>query len=366
MATPALLVGSNIERLVPYVPGKPVEELQRELGIRHVVRLASNENPFGPSSRALEAAAAALQHGHRYPDGYELRVKLAALHGVGWNEVVLGSGSNEIIDMVCRTMAAPSAHAVYPDPSFVWYRMSTTATAISSTEVPLRDHISYDASALLAAVRPDTRLFFLANPNNPTGAYLAHDELARILRALPASTVAVIDEAYLEYADALDYESALALRSLHENTLILRTFSKAYGLAAFRVGYGIGPRSLIDYLDRVRSPFNVGSIGLAAAAAALDDQAYLERCVAHNAAERQRVSRALSDLGLTVAPSQANFVLADLASDGRTFYERLLRKGVIVRPMPPPLTTHVRITIGLRQENDRMLRAVRELIDETS
>jgi histidinol-phosphate aminotransferase len=366
MAKPAFRVGSNIERVAPYVPGKPVGELQRELGIRSLVRLASNENPFGPSAHALAAAAEALQHGHRYPDGHDLRSKLASLHGVSSDEIVLGNGSNEIIDIVCRTFAAPGTHAVYPDPSFVWYRMSTTVTAMHCTEVALREHVAYDASALIAAVRPDTRLFFLANPNNPTGAYLARSELARVLCALPPTTIAVVDEAYVEYADAPDYGSALALRELHENTLVLRTFSKAYGLAAFRVGYGIGPQSLVSYLDRVRAPFNVSSIGLAAASAALDDPAYLQRCVLHNAAERARVSRALCELGLSVAPSQGNFVLVNVGSDGRTFYERLLRKGVIVRPMPPPLTTHLRVTLGLCQENDRMLRAVRELLHQTS
>jgi histidinol-phosphate aminotransferase len=364
MSTPDSLVAPNIERLSPYVPGKPIEELERELGIRDAVKLASNENPIGPSPRAIEAAAQALRNGHRYPEGFKLRRALADHHGVALEQIVLGNGSNELIDIVARTFALPNGHAVYPDPSFVCYRMSTTAMNVPATEVPLVDHVAYDIEALIAAVRPETNLLFLANPNNPTGAYVGRAGLERLLRSLPERVIAVLDEAYCEFADAPDYVSALELRELHENLIVLRTFSKAYGLAAYRVGYGIAPARIVDYLDRVRAPFNVSSIGIAAACAALEDREHLARYVAMNGAERAKVSAGLAQLGLRVAPSQANFVLVDFGTEARPIYERLLRKGVIVRPMPKPISSSLRITIGLPAENERMLQAVQQVIQE--
>ena len=356
------LVAPHIERLTAYVPGKPLEELERELGIRDAVKLASNESPLGPSPKAVEAATLALAQAHRYPDSYKLRAALAAHHGVPLAEVVLGNGSNELIDLIARTFGAPGAHVVYPDPSFVVYRSSTIACNMEAGEVPLRDHIHYDVAAMIAALRPNTRLFFLANPNNPTGAYLPRAELERLLAALPERTIAVIDEAYLEFADASDFASALSLRALHERSIVLRTFSKAYGLAAFRVGYGLAPAELVGYLDRVRAPFNVSSIGLAAAHAALADAAHVERYVAHNARERTRVAARLGALGLEVAPSQANFLLVRFGRGEREMGDLLLRRGVITRPMPPPIQDWIRITIGTEAENDRLLQTVGELL----
>lgn len=358
------LAPPHIERLSPYVPGKPIEELERELGIRNAIKLASNENPLGPSPKALEAATRALSEVNRYPDGYRLRSALAEHHNVSFEEVVLGNGSNELIDIIARTFGVPGAHAVYPDPSFVCYRGSTGASAMDVTEVPLAGHVAYDVDAMIAALRPDTRLLFLANPNNPTGCYLNKADLVRLLRALPEHCLAVLDEAYVEFVDAEDYETALALRDLHEHTIVLRTFSKAYGLSGLRVGYGIAPPKLVNYLDRVRAPFNVNSVALEAARAALSDQEHLARYVALNKQERVRVTKELRALGLTVAPSQANFVLVNVERPGRDVYELLLRKGVIVRPMPPPIATWLRITIGLPAENDRMCAAVREILEE--
>jgi histidinol-phosphate aminotransferase len=358
------LAPPHVEKLTPYVPGKPLEELERELGIRDAIKLASNENPVGPSPRAVEAAAQALREGNRYPDNYKLRAALAEHHAVSLDEVTLGNGSNELIDLIARAFAVPGGHAVYPDPSFICYRSSTTATAMQATEVPLVGHVAYDVDALIAAVRPDTRLFLLANPNNPTGAHVGRADLERILRALPERTIAVLDEAYVEFPDASDYVSALQLRSLHENTIVLRTFSKAYGLAAFRVGYAIAPAHLVGYIERVRAPFNVGSASLAAARAALADPEHVRRYVELNRSERARVTRELTALGFKVAPSQANFVLVDTGRPGKELYDRLLRKGVIVRPMPPPIASWLRITVGLPAENERLFAALREITEE--
>ena len=360
------LVPEHVERLKPYVPGKPVEELERELGIRDAVKLASNESPFGPSPRAVEAAVAEAAGAHRYPDAstYALRKDLANFHGIEMDELLVGNGSNEIIDLLCRTFASADDHAVYPHPSFVCYALCTTGANVPATAVPLVENVSYDVDALLAAVRPETKLLFVANPNNPTGAYVPRPELERLLKALPHHVIPVIDEAYAEFPDASDYVTALRLRDLHPRVTVLRTFSKAYGLAAFRVGYAIAPAELVGYLNRTRAPFNVNSMAQAAARAALADPDHMNRYVELNRQERSRVTRELAALGLTVAPSQANFVLVDFGRPGPAVYDALLRKAVIVRPMPPPIDTWQRITVGLPEENDRLLAAVRELLSD--
>lgn len=364
MSDPRPLVAPHIERMSPYVPGKPVEALERELGIRGAVKLASNENPNGPSPMALVAAAEAARDGHRYPDGHRLRHDLAHHHNVDATEVTLGNGSNELLDLLYRTFTVPGDHVVYPDPSFVCYRLGAHSGNVSATEVALRDDVHYDVQALIDAVRPETKLLFLANPNNPTGAYLGREALARLLHAVHPDVVVVLDEAYVEFADAPDFASALELRGLRERLIVLRTFSKAYGLAGFRVGYAIASPTIVNYIDRVRAPFNVSAIGLAAARAALADGAHLARGLLLNRTERARVAAQLAELGMTVAPSQANFLLVDFGRDGRVVYDGLLHKGVIVRPMPPPIATWLRMTVGRVEENDRMLRAVQELLEE--
>lgn len=349
------LVPANIERLAPYVPGKPLSELAREYGVTQAVKLASNESPFGPSPRVLEAASKALLEGHRYPDGFALRAALAEHHGVAIDEIILGDGSNELIDLICRTFAAPGEHAVYPHPSFVCYRSATVSTNMESTVVALKEGVAYDVDAFIAAIRSDTKLIFIANPNNPTGAYFSEEALHRLLSAAPRDAVIVLDEAYVEFVDAADFGNGLALRDAHPQILLLRTFSKAYGLAGLRVGYGIGPAELVAYIDRIRPPFNVNNVGLAAAEAALADSAHLERYIQLNASERRRLAQRFVEMGLTVAPSQTNFLLVDTGRDGRDIYQTLLKKGVVVRPMPAPLVTHVRVSLGLPVENDRLL-----------
>jgi len=358
------LVPPNVERMVPYKPGKPLEELKREYGIDHAVKLASNENPLGPSPLVVEAVRAAATQLHFYPDGsgYDLRHDLAQHHGVPMNEIVLGNGSNELIDQVCRTFPTPDDHAVFGTPSFVCYELGCLAENVPFTAVPLRENLAWDVDALLAAVTPRTKVLFVANPNNPTGAHMGRADLERLLRETPERVVVVLDEAYVEFADAPDFVSALELRHLRERLLVLRTFSKAYGIAGLRVGYGIGPAPLVDFLQRMRAPFNVSLLGLAGARAALKDPEHVARYVALNRRERARVGSALTELGLRVAPSQANFVLVDFARPGREVYEALLHHGVIVRAMPAPLDTWLRITLGTEPQNDRLLAAVREVL----
>ena len=356
------LVLPSVEGLVPYEGGKPIEELARELGVTDAVKLASNENPLGPSPKALAAARAEVERIHLYPDGaaYRLRQRLAEFYGVSMDEVILGTGSNELLDLFVRTFARADDHLVFAEPSFVVYKISALAYGIPFTAVPLRE-LTHDLSAMAAAVTPRTRLLFVANPNNPTGTHVGREQVEALLRTVPEEVIVVMDEAYFEYADAADYPDSLSLRHLRERLLVVRTFSKIYGLAGLRVGYAVGPRQLIDYLNRVRAPFNVSTVGQAAALAALDDTAHVERSRTTNQVERARLTRELEALGLGVAPSQANFVLVDLGRPARPVYDALLRKGVIVRPFAS-LPTSLRVTVGTAAENTRFLSALVEVL----
>jgi histidinol-phosphate aminotransferase len=357
------LVIPTIEALAPYEGGKPIEELARELGISDAVKLASNENPLGPSPKAIAAAQLVLSEANRYPDGaaYTLRSKLAAKHGVSMDEILLGCGSNELLDLAVRTFCTPAQHIVFAEPSFVVYRIAALASGVPFTAVPLTAGLVHDLPAMAAAVRADTRLLFVANPNNPTGTHVGLAAVEKLLREVPPDVIVVMDEAYLEYADAPDYPDCLELRGLRERLIVLRTFSKIYGLASLRVGYAVGPRVLIDYMNRVRAPFNVSTLAQVAAAAALDDEEHVRAAQSLNRRERHRLTETLSARGLQVAPSQANFILIDVGRPARAVYEALLRKGVIVRPFAS-LPTSLRVTLGTERENDRFLSALFEVL----
>jgi histidinol-phosphate aminotransferase len=351
----------HLTRIVPYAPGKPTEELERELGITDAVKLASNENPLGPSPRAQAAMRDAVAGVHRYPDSnaHLLRHKLAGLHAVNAAELAFGHGSNELIDLCCRTFAGPGAHAVIGVPSFACYRLSLMAADVAFTEVPLDDGVYWNAERMLAAIVPSTRLLFLDNPNNPTSTHLGREGLTHLLTSLPEHVIAVVDEAYVQYADAPDYESALVQRGGLPNLIVLRTFSKAYGLAAARIGYAIAPTALIEDLERGRVAFNTTGIAQAGALAALDDVEHVKKSVELNRRERAATTRALRELGLAVAPSQANFLWVEFATHAAPIYEALLKRGVITRAFAG-MPQHLRISIGLPEENARMLDALRE------
>lgn len=353
----------HLERLIPYSPGKPIEELERELGITQAVKLASNENPLGPSPRAVDAMRAALTSSHLYPDAnaFALRARVAALHGVDPAELAFGHGSNELIDLICRTFAGPEDHAVIGAPSFACYALSLTAADVPTTAVPLDEGLFWNPERLLAAVQPNTRLIFVDNPNNPTSTHLGRDGLERLLSGLPAHVIAVIDEAYFQFADASDYGSALELRGRAPNLFVLRTFSKVYGLAAARVGYAVGPRELVADLERGKIPFNVSTVAQASALAALDDEAHVTRSVECNRRGRADLATALSELGLRVAPSQANFLFVELPTSAAPVYEALLRRGVIVRTLAGS-PHHLRISVGLPDDNARLVSALREVL----
>ncbi len=353
------LVTPNIEELRPYQGGKPVEELSREQGITDVVKLASNENPLGPSPRALDAAAKALAEVHRYPDGaaFRLRSAIADFHGVTLDEVLHGNGSNELIELLIRTFTTSEHHVVFGQPAFSMYRVAVMAHNVPFTAVPTTAELVHDLDAMLAAIRPNTRLVLLDNPNNPTGTFVGRAALERFLRAVPEDVIVALDEAYFEYADAEDYPDGLELRHLRERLVVLRTFSKAYGLAGLRIGYGIGPAQLVNYMNRLRAPFNVGVPSQEAAIAALADVTHLQAAVSLNKEQRALVAAELEERGYVVTPSQANFLLVDFQEPASELYERLLTQGVIVRPIPG-LVTSLRVTLGTAAQNRRFLEAL--------
>jgi histidinol-phosphate aminotransferase len=356
------LVSPTIESLLPYEGGKPVDELARELGITDAVKLASNENPLGPSPKALAAARAVIGEVHRYPDAaaFKLRERIAAEHRVSMEEVIQGNGSNELLDLAVHTFCGAGQHMVFAEPAFVVYKIAALSYGVPFTAVPTRD-LTHDLEAMAAAVSERTRLMIVANPNNPTGTYVGVDALRRFLRTVPPEVIVVMDEAYIEYATAGDFPDSMALRGERERLIVCRTFSKIYGLAGLRVGYGVSTPQLISYMNRVRAPFNVGVLGQAAAIAALDDVEHVQRSRDLNTSERERVTAHLTSMGFSVAPSQANFVLADMKRNGRATYDALLQKGVIVRPFGN-LPNSIRITLGKPAENDRFLQALAEVI----
>lgn len=275
-------------------------------------------------------------------------------------EVIHGNGSNEILELVVRTFMTPEHHIVFGRPSFSMYPVIAASHNSSWTAVPTDAALTHDLEAIARAVQPNTRVIFIDNPNNPTGTHVGKAAVERFLREIPEEIIVVMDEAYFEFADAEDYPDCLKLRDLRERLIVLRTFSKAYGLAGFRVGYGVGPKNLVTYLHRLRAPFNVGSVSQEAAIAALSDVEHLESVVHLNNSERARLSAALEKEGRTVFPSQTNFILVDFGVPQADLYDKLLGKGVIVRPIPG-LDTHLRISIGTREENDRLLRALDEV-----
>jgi histidinol-phosphate aminotransferase len=353
------LIPPWLASLVPYQPGKPVEEVEREYGIRDSIKLASNENPLGPSPRAVEALRGALAGIHRYPDGggFYLKQRLAAKLGVSTDQIALGNGSNEILEFVARTFLRPGEDAVMSEQAFVVYASVVQSAAGIPRAVPLRE-FTHDLDAIAAAVRKSTRLVFLGNPNNPTGTIYPRAAFERLLERLPKDVVVVADDAYAEYVSDPEYPRTLDYLRPDRLLITLRTFSKIYGLAGLRIGYGIGPAELVAALERIRQPFNVNVLGQVAALAALDDDEHVERSRRANREGMLFLEREFTRLGLAYVPSQANFVLVRVGAGGEV-YERLLRRAVIVRPMGGyGFPEHVRVTVGTAEENRRFVDAL--------
>lgn len=356
----ALHVHSDIASLSPYVPGKPIEELQRELGLARVVKLASNENPLGPSPKALAALAGGAETLHRYPDGgaYRLRHALAERWKVTGDHIILGNGSDEILGLLARTFLASGDEAVMADHTFVIYRMEVTAAHGKPVIVPLMNW-THDLEAMARAVTPRTRLLFVCNPNNPTGTMVNAPAVRQLMAAVPQDVIVVFDEAYYEYVRDPDFPDTVAYVKEGRNAVVLRTFSKIYGLAGLRIGYGITTPEITNLLNRVRPPFNANSLAQRAALAALSDDDHVARSRAVNAAGMEQVDRGLRALGLTPIPSEANFLYFDVKRDGRQVFDALLREGVIVRHIEGPF---LRVTIGQADENTVFLNALKNVL----
>jgi histidinol-phosphate aminotransferase len=355
-----LPIHSHIASLVPYVPGKPIDELERELGIPRAIKLASNENPLGPSPMALTVLAETAAILHRYPDGgaNRLRAALADRYKLTSDHVILGNGSDEILGLLARAFLSPGDEAVMADQTFVIYKMEVTAAHGVPMIVPLKQW-RHDLPAMLRAITTRTRLVFICNPNNPTGTMASADDVTAFMQRVPDDVIVVFDEAYYEYVQDQHFPNSLHWVMQRRNAIVLRTFSKIYGLAGLRVGYGLTTPDIVGYLNRIRPPFNVNTVAQRAALAALADDEHVARSRALNAAEMDTVRAGLAALGFEPLPSQANFLLFDVGRDGRAVFEALLREGIIVRHIEGRL---IRVTIGLPEENRYFLDALKKVL----
>jgi histidinol-phosphate aminotransferase len=356
---------SYVRAIAPYQPGKPISELARELGLEEstIIKLASNENPLGVSPRAQEAIRSVLGDLSRYPDGngFDLKQALSRHCKVAMEAIVLGNGSNDVLDLAARAFLTPQDEAVYSQHAFAVYPLAVQAIGARGVEVPARAY-GHDLRAMAAAVNSRTRLIFVANPNNPTGTYIPGGELESFIKALPAHVVLVLDEAYNEYLPVEVRADSLAWLERYPNLVITRTFSKVYGLAGLRVGYALAHPEVADLLNRVREPFNVNSVALAAAAAALEDTDFVRRSHELNLAGMRQITAGLSAIGIEYIPSYGNFVTFKVP-DARSVFQRLLRSGVIVRPIASyGMPDHLRVSIGLGSENARFLDSLQQAL----
>ncbi|MFN7972453.1 MAG: histidinol-phosphate transaminase [Acidobacteriota bacterium] len=360
------LVADNIASLTPYEPGKPVEEVMREHGLTHCVKLASNENPLGPSPLALDAITGHMKEVYRYPDssGFHLKRKLARVYEVPESRMVLGNGSVEIIELVARTFLAPLEEAIVSEHAFVMFSLAIRAVNGRAVVVPSRK-FAHDLDAMAAAVTERTKVVYIANPNNPTGTMATREELDRFFSRIPKDVIVVLDEAYCEYIKNPSYPNGLDDLREGKNVVVLRTFSKIYGLAGLRVGYAFAPEALVDAMERVRTPFNTTHLSQHAAIAALDDREHVERTYRVNNRERAFLAEELEKLQVPFVPSVTNFLLVDLCKPCEPVFAALLSRGVILRPLTGyGLPTHFRITVGTRPENEEMLRTLVALREE--
>lgn len=356
------LVPPYIRELAPYVPGKPIEEVERELNM-HAIKLASNENPLGASPLAIAAAQKALTASNRYPDGsgFYLREALAKKHGIPVESIILGGGSTELIDLSARIALVPGDCGVTSYGSFPLYYIAIRATGASFLDVPMRDY-QFDLEAIARDLPEETKLIFLANPNNPTGTMFSADNLDTFLSHVPEHILVVLDEAYYDYVDDPNYSRSIDIVRGGRNLIVLRTFSKVYGLAGLRIGYGIGPAALLAEMNKIRGPFNTSGVAQAAALAALDDTDHVRRSVESNRAGLAQLASGLHSLKIKFVPSVANFLLVIFGTDTEPLVEELLKHGVIVRPMRwMGFPTALRVTVGTHEENEKFLRALAEV-----
>ena len=359
----------GVQKLAPYQPGKPIEELEREYGVRNAAKLASNENPLGPSPLAVEAMREATKDVWLYPDGngFQLKSKLAQRLGVDMKAITLGNGSSDILQFVMQAYVDRDSEVLFSQHSFAIYPILTQMMGAQAV-VPRAKAWGVDLAAMAAAITERTRVIFIANPNNPTGTWLTGEELEGFLNQVPERVIVVLDEAYFEYAiapatGATGYPDGMALLGRFPNLVVSRTFSKVYGLAGVRVGYGVSHPQIADVLNRVRPPFNVNSLALVAATAALDDEEHLRKSVAMNAAGLKQLYAGFEQMGLSYIPSAANFVAVDIGRVAAPVYEALLHEGIIVRPVANyEMPDFLRITVGTEEQNRRVLAALNKVL----
>ncbi|MDO9214977.1 MAG: histidinol-phosphate transaminase [Methylococcales bacterium] len=358
------LAVAGVQQLIPYKAGKPIEELERELGLTQIVKLASNENPFGAGQKALAAIQAALPELGLYPDGsgFHLKNALANRYGLDAEQITLGNGSNEILELIARAFVTPELEVIFSQHAFAVYPIVTQAVGATGVVVPALNY-GHDLEAMLDAVTYKTRVIFVANPNNPTGTLLNQASLEAFIGALPESVICVLDEAYFEFVSQVKPVNSINWLKKFPNLIITRTFSKAYGLAALRIGYGLSSPEIADILNRVRQPFNNNSLALVAATAALDDAEHLQKTVDNNTHGMAQLTDGFETLDLRWIPSAGNFVSVDLRQSGQLVYDKLLRKGVIVRPVGVyEMPNHLRISIGTPAENAVFLQALSDVL----
>jgi histidinol-phosphate aminotransferase len=361
----------TIEELIPdylrglpvYVPGKPIEEVERELKI-HAVKLASNENPLGPSPKGIAAARAALADSNRYPDGgsHRLREDLAALNGVSPEEIFIGLGSSEIIDLAARVLLRAGLQGLTSEGSYAPFSVAIRASGAELVLVRQKN-FAFDLEAMAKAITPKTGVIYLANPNNPTGTAFSGKEFEEFIAKVPDGVLVVLDEAYIHYAVRVGLRDSVAAYRARKNMLILRTFSKVYGLAGLRIGYAIGTTPLLSAMNKLKTPFNTSGVAQAAALAALDDAEHVARCIETNATERARLCAGLTEVGLRPVTSEANFVFMEVGPDAGKISDELLHMGVIVRPLAwMGFPEAIRVSVGTTEENEKFLRAMAEVL----
>ena len=360
------LVNKGIDGLSPYEPGKPIEDLERELGIKNAVKLASNENPVGPSPKIIDSIEKIVKETHRYPDGNatRLKAKISRKFNILENQVTIGNGSNDIIEFVARSFLGPNDSAVYSEHAFAVYPLVVRAVGAMGIEVPAKN-FSHDLEAMLDSIEENTKLIFIANPNNPTGSFIEQSELLNFLEKVPEEIIVLLDQAYFEYSSFETSDLEFDVLERFPNLVISRSFSKAYGLAGFRVGYSVSSIEIADYLNRVRQPFNANSLALYAAEIALDDDQFIKKCLELNFEQKQKLFNDLQALGFECLPSRANFISFDCREDSNDAFNKLLLEGVIVRSLRVyKMPNFLRVSVGLPEENLTFLEKIKSTLSK--
>ena len=358
------LVNKGIDSLSPYEPGKPIEDLERELGIKNAIKLASNENPVGPSPKVLESIESILKETHRYPDGNATRLKstIACKFNVKEEQITIGNGSNDIIEFVARIFLSKEDSAIYSEHAFAVYPLVVKAVGAKGIEVPAKN-FSHDLDQMLESIQDNTKLIFIANPNNPTGSFIEYDQLISFLEKVPAHIIVLLDQAYFDYSSFETKDIEFDVLNKFPNLIMSRSFSKAYGLAGFRVGFCLSSGEIADYLNRVRQPFNANSLALYAAEKALEDQDFINKCLQLNLEQKELLFKELASLGYDCLPSRGNFISFHCKQDSREAFNKLLVEGVIVRSLTVYKMPHyLRVSVGLPEENLSFLEKIRQTL----